>query len=87
MKAIAKENGNESILKEGTLEEVKAYLLNDLDNLVDWLNETENNWDNFTELKNEIKNEIKAAETGEEIEQAFKGINTQMSWWGIFVEN
>lgn len=87
MKAIAKENGNESILKEGTLEEVKAYLLNDLDNLVDWLNEDGNEWGDFKEMKNEIKNEIKAAETGEEIEQAFEEINTQMSWWGIFVEN
>ena len=87
MKAIAKENGNGVLLKKGTLEEIKAYLTISLDNLVDWLNEDGNEWGDFKEMKNEIKNEIKAAETSEEIEQAFEEINTQMSWWGIFVEN
>ena len=52
MKATVKENGNGSILKEGTLKEMKAYLLNNLDNLVDWLNDDENEWGDFEEMKN-----------------------------------
>lgn len=87
MKAIVKENGEGKILKEGTLEEIKEFLLNDLDDLLDWLNEDGSEWEDFEEIKNEIKEKIKVAETGEEIEQAFEEINTQMSWWGIFVEN
>ena len=87
MKILIKENGEGKILKKGTLEEVKSYLLNDLDNLVDWLNEDGSEWEDFKETKNEIKEKLKAAETAEEIEQAFEEINTQMSWWGIFAEN
>ena len=45
MKAILKENGEVNLLlKEGNLEEVKKYLVNELDSLLDWLDETENNW-------------------------------------------
>ena len=86
MKAIAKENGNGSILKEGTLEEVKAYLLNDLDNLVDWLNEEGNQWEDFTGLKNDIKERIENADSIEDLESAFNGINNEMSWWGVYFE-
>ena len=84
---ILKENGNETILKEGTLEEIKSYLTNNLGDLLDWLDETENNWDNFTELKNSIKENVENADSVEDLEKAFEEINTQMSWWGIFVEN
>ena len=87
MKATIKENGEERVIKEGTLEEIKSYLTNNLGDLLDWLDETENNWDNFTELKNNIKEEIENADSVEDLEQAFKEINTQMSWWGIFAEN
>lgn len=86
MKAILKENGNETILKEGTLEEIREYLVNELENLLDWSNEEENNWNDFEEMKNEIKENIENAEDMEELEQAFEEINTQMSWWGIFFE-
>ena len=47
MKAILKENGNETVLKEGTLEELKGYLKNELENLLEWANEeinTELSW-------------------------------------------
>ncbi len=84
MKAIVKENGEERVLKDGSLEEIKSYLTNDLDILLDWLDETENNWDNFAELKNNIKEEIENADSVEDLEQAFDEINSEMSWWGIF---
>ena len=86
MKAIIKENGNETILKEGTFDEVREYLASELDNLLDWLEEEGNQWENFTEIKNGIKEKIKVAETAEEIEQAFEGINNEMSWWGVYFE-
>ena len=83
---ILKENGNETILKEGTLEEIKSYLTNNLGDLLDWLDETENNWYNFTELKNSIKKEIENADSVEDLEKAFEGINNEMSWWGVYFE-
>ena len=86
MKAIIKENGNETILKEGTFDEVREYLASELDNLLDWLEEEGNQWENFTEMKDGIKEKIKVAETAEEIEQAFEGINNEMSWWGVYFE-
>ena len=87
MKAILKENGNETILKEGTLEELKGYLKNELENLLEWANEEENNWNDFEELKKEIKENVENAEDTEELEQAFEEINTELSWWGIFFKD
>lgn len=86
MKAILKENGNETVLREGTVDEVREYLASELDNLLDWLDETENNWDNFAEMKNNIKEEIENADSIENLESAFEEINKEMSWWGIFFE-
>ena len=86
MKAILKENGNETILREGTLEEVKGYLNSELDSLLDWLDDAENNWNDFETLKKEIKENIENAEDVEDLEAAFEGINNEMSWWGIFFE-
>ena len=59
MKVLVKENSEERVLKEGTFDEVKGYLNSELDNLLDWLDETENNWDDFAEMKNNIKGEMK----------------------------
>ena len=86
MRAYIKENGIEENLKEGTLAEVKEYLLSNLDQLLDWLDVEESVWGNFEKMKAEIEQEIKAAETAEEIEEAFEYVNTQMSWWGVFVD-
>lgn len=86
MKAIIKENGEERVIKEGNLAELKTYLTDNLGDLLDWLDETENNWDNFTELKNSIKEEIENADSVEDLEQAFEGINNEMSWWGVYFE-
>ena len=87
MRAILKENGEVSVLlKEGNLEEVKKYLVNELDSLLDWLDETENNWNDFTELKKEIKENIENADSVEDLEQAFEEINNEISWWGIYFE-
>lgn len=86
MKVLVKTNGNEEILKEGTLAEIKIYLTNELDNLLDWLNEVENNWDNFAELKSNIKEDIKKADSLEDLESAFAEINSEMSWWGVYFE-
>ena len=87
MKAILKENGEERVLKEGTLEELKTYLTDSLGDLLDWLDEEGNRWKDFTGLKNDIKENIKKAENMENLESAFTEINEEMSWWGIFVEN
>ena len=96
MKAILKENGEVNLLlKEGNLEEVKKYLVSELDSLIDWeldslidwLDETENNWNDFETLKKEIKENIENAEDMEELEQAFKEINNEISWWGIYFSN
>lgn len=86
MKAIIKENGEERVIKEGNLTEIKEHIINELDNLLDWLDETENNWDNFIELKNNIKKEIENADSVEDLEQAFDEINSEMSWWGVYFE-
>lgn len=86
MKAIIKENGEERVIKEGNLAEIKEHIINELDNLLDWLDETENNWDNFIELKNNIKKEIENADSVEDLEQAFDEINSEMSWWGVYFE-
>ena len=87
MKAILKENGEVNLLlKEGNLEEVKKYLVSELDSLIDCLDETENNWNDFETLKKEIKENIERAEDMEELEQAFKEINNEMGWWGIYFE-
>ena len=88
MKAILKENGEVNVLlKEGNLEEVKKYLVSELDSLIDWLDETENDWNDFETLKKEIKENIERAEDMEELEQAFKEINNEMGWWGIYFSN
>ena len=88
MKAIFKENGEVEIkvLKEGNLEEVKKYLVSELDSLIDWLDETENNWNEFETLKKEIKENIERAESVEDLEKAFAEINEEMGWWGIYFE-
>lgn len=86
MRAYIKENGIEENLKEGTLAEVKEYLLSNLNQLLDWLDVEENDWGNFEETKAEIEQEIKVAETAEEIEKAFEYVNKEMSWWGVFVD-
>lgn len=54
MKAIVKENGEERVIKEGNLTEIKEHLINELDNLLDWLEEEGNQWDDFKALKNNI---------------------------------
>ena len=86
MKAILKENGNETVLREGTVDEIREYLINELDNLMDWANEEENNWENFAELKNSIKENVENADSVEDLEKAFAEINEEMSWWGIYFE-
>jgi hypothetical protein len=86
MKALIKENGEERVLKEGTLEEIKSYLTNNLDNLLDWLEEEGNQWEDFTGLKNDIKENIKKAGDMEDLESAFEEINEEMSWWGVYFE-
>ena len=86
MKALIKENGEERVLKEGTLEEIKSYLTNNLDNLLDWLEEEGNQWEDFTGLKNDIKERIENADSIEDLESAFNGINEKMSWWGVYFE-
>ena len=86
MKATVKENGEVKVLKEGTFDEVKGYLNSELDNLLDWLDETENNWENFTGLKNDIKENIENAEKIEDLESAFEEVNNEISWWGIYFE-
>lgn len=84
MKVILKENGNKKILKTGTLKEVKTYLINNLDNLVDWLKEDGNKWKDFIEMKNNIKKNINNADCLEDLKSAFENINNKMSWWGIY---
>ena len=87
MKAILKENGEVNVLlKEGNLEEVKKYLVSELDSLLDWLDETENGWNDFAELKNNIKEEIEKADSVEDLEQAFEEVNNEVGWWGIYFE-
>lgn len=86
MKALVKENGEERILKEGNLEEVKKYLVSELDNLLDWLEEEGNQWDDFKALKSNIKENIEKAEDMENLESAFDEVNSEMSWWGIYFE-
>ena len=87
MKAILKENGEVNLLlKEGNLEEVKKYLVSELDSLLDWLDETENGWNDFETLKKEIRENLESAEDIEELEQAFEEVNNEMGWWGIYFE-
>lgn len=86
MKVILKENGNKEILKTGTLKEVKTYLINNLDNLVDWLKEDGNKWDDFIEMKNNIKKDINNADCLEDLKSTFENINNEMGWWGIYLE-
>ena len=86
MKVIIKENGEEKVLKEGTLDELKTYLTDSLGDLLDWLEEEGNQWEDFTELKNSIKENIESADSIEDLEQAFDGINDEMSWWGVYFE-
>jgi hypothetical protein len=86
MKAILKENGNETVLREGTFDEIKGYLNSELDNLLDWLDDAENNWNDFETLKKEIKEQIENAENIEDLEYAFEEVNEEMSWWGIYFE-
>ncbi len=86
MKVLVKENSEERVIKEGNLAELKIYLTDNLGDLLDWLDETENNWDDFAEMKNNIKEEIENADSVEDLEQAFEGINNEMSWWGVYFE-
>ena len=86
MKAIVKENGEERVIKEGNLTEIKEHLINELDNLLDWLEEEGNQWDNFTEMKNQINQDINNADSVEDLEKTFEEINSEMSWWGVYFE-
>ena len=86
MKALVKENSEERVLKEGSLEEIKSYLTNNLGDLVDWLEEEGNQWGNFTEMKNQIKQDISNADSLKDLEKSFAEINSEMSWWGVYFE-
>ena len=86
MKALVKENGEERVLKEGSLEEIKSYLTNNLGDLVDWLEEEGNQWGNFTEMKKKIKQDISNADSLKDLEKSFAEINSEMSWWGVYFE-
>lgn len=86
MKAIIKENGEERVIKEGNLAELKTYLTDNLGNLLDWLAEEGNQWEDFTGLKNNIKENVENAENIEDLESAFDEINSEMSWWGVYFE-
>ena len=85
MKVIIKENGVERTLKEGSFEETKTYLLNQLDNLIDWAEEEGNAWNDFNEMKNQMKNEIIEADNLEKINEALDEFNNEMSWYGIYI--
>ena len=87
MKVTIKENGEVNLLLKEGMEEVKKYLTNNLGDLLDWLDDAENNWDNFTELKDNIKEEIENADSVEDLEKVFAEINEEMSWWGIYFSN
>ena len=86
MKAIIKENGEERVIKEGNLVEIKTYLTDNLGDLLDWLDEEGNQWDDFKALKSNIKENVEKANSVEDLEQAFNEINSEMSWWGIYFE-
>ena len=86
MKAILKENGEEKILKEGGFEEIKIYLLNELDNLTDWADEEGNIWNDFNQMKNDIKRGVVEALNKDEINEALNELNNEISWWGIFIK-
>lgn len=86
MRAIIRENGEERVIKEGNLAELKTYLTDNLGDLVDWLEEEGNQWDDFKALKSNIKEEIENAENIEDLETAFDRINSEMSWWGVYFE-
>lgn len=87
MKAILKDNGVVKLLKKGNLEELKKYLVSELDSLLDWLDDEENNWNDFETLKKEIKENIENSENAEEINEALNELNNEVSWWGIFIIN
>ena len=85
MKVIIKENGEVRNLKEGNFKETKTYLLNELDNLIDWAEEEGNIWNDFNQMKNEIIRGVNEALNKEEINEALTEFNNEMSWYGIFI--
>ena len=86
MKVIIKENGEERVIKEGNFKETKTYLLNELDNLIDWADEEGNIWNDFNQIKNDIKRGVVEALNKEEINEAFTEFNNELSWYGIFIK-
>lgn len=83
-KLVIRENGNETVLMEGTFEQIKEYALKNVNQLVDWLEESFG--EEFEETREKLIEDLKNAKTTEEIEEAFDYVNTQMSWWGIFTK-
>ena len=88
MKILIKENGVQTILKEGNLEEIKKYTEEGLEDLLDWLEEGNQweDWGDFKGFKNTILERVKNAKNIEDLNQAFEEINSEMSWWGVFFE-
>ena len=85
MKLVIKENGKEKIIKEGGFDEIKTYLLNELDNLIDWMEEEGNVWNDFNQTKNEIKRNVVEATNLDEINEALNELNNEISWWSIYI--
>ena len=85
MKVIIKENGEVRNLKEGNFKEMKTYLLNELDNLIDWAVEEGNIWNDFNKMKNEIIRGVNEATNPEETNKALDEFNNEMSWYGIYI--
>ena len=87
MKLVIKENGKEKIIKEGGFDEIKIYLLNDLDALIDWAKEEGNIWNDFNGMKNEIIRGVNEATKPEETNEALDEFNKEISWWSLYIKN
>lgn len=89
------EDGTENELTKGNFEEIREFLVVNLDQLINFLDNSEDNnewdeengmWKDFEEFKEELREDIDTCKDVEEIRETLKYTNSLISWWGLFIE-
>ena len=91
---VVSENGESSILLEGSFKEVKKYILNKFDVLTGWMydpshlteKEVKKELKEFKEFQNDIKKGVRSSKNFDELEPVLYELSNYISWWKLEVE-
>ena len=94
---VVSENGESSILLEGSFKKVKKYILNKFDDLTGWMydpsdmfhldeKEIKKELKEFKEFQNDIKKGVRSSKNFDELEPVLYELSNYISWWKLEVE-